>query len=95
MEEDEDDLFTEENLAATADVLEAYRQNLLRLHEPSEKQILKQVEETVLRLNALNDKYDYFIETWEREELQEFIMGKAQEAGLETEEDVTEEWREW
>lgn len=95
MEEDEDDLFTEENLAAVADVLEDYQKKLLRLRDPAEKQILKQVEKTVLRLNALNDQYDYFIETMEREELQEFLMEKAQEAGLETEEDVTEEWREW
>lgn len=95
MEEEEDDLFTEENLAAVADVLEDYQKKLLRLHEPSEKQILKQVEKTVLRLNTLNDQHDHFIETMEREELQEFIMEKAQEAGLETEEDVTEEWREW
>ncbi|MCJ1908978.1 hypothetical protein [Planococcus ruber] len=92
---EEDDLFTEENLAAVADVLEDYQKKLLRLRDPSEKQILKQVEKTVLRLNALNDQYDYFIETMEREELQEFLMEKAQEAGLETEEDVTEEWREW
>lgn len=95
MEEEEDDLFTEENLAAVADVLEDYQKKLLRLREPSEKQILKQVEKTVLRLNTLNDQHDHFIETMEREELQEFITEKAQEAGLETEEDVTEEWREW
>jgi hypothetical protein len=43
----------------------------------------------------LNEKYDSFIETLEREELCDFIMEKAQNAGLETEEDITEEWREW
>nr|WP_240633604.1 hypothetical protein [Planomicrobium okeanokoites] len=93
--EDGDDQFTEENLAATETVLQNYMDGLSHLQEPSEKKIIKQVKEAVLRLNALNEKYDFFIETLEREELCDFIMEKAQQAGLDTEEDITEEWREW
>ena len=43
----------------------------------------------------LNDNYDSFIETLEREELCEFIIEAASIAGLESEDDITEEWREW
>ncbi|WP_197030417.1 hypothetical protein [Bacillus sp. UNC437CL72CviS29] len=45
------------------------------------------VEKVVVSLNELNEQYDFFIETLEREELSEFIV--------EVEEDITEEWREW
>ena len=90
-----DDQFTEENIAATETVLRGYTDGLSRFQEPSEKQIVQEVKKVVLRLNALNEEYDFFIETLEREELQDFIIEKAQQAGLETEEDITEEWREW
>ena len=52
------------------------------------------VKEVVLNINELNDEHDYFIETMEREDLYEFI-DTARIAGLESEEDITEEWREW
>lgn len=93
--DDGDGQFTEENLAATEKVLQNYIDELFVLQEPCEEKIIKKVKETVLRLNALNEIYDFFIETLEREELCDFIIDKAQEAGLETEEDITEEWREW
>ncbi|MBO1625372.1 hypothetical protein [Bacillus arachidis] len=44
---------------------------------------------------SLNEQYDFFIETLEREELYECIVEVAAIAGLEVEEDITEEWREW
>lgn len=93
--DDGDDQFTEENLAAAETVLQDLMDGLSNLQEPSEKKIIKKVKDTVLRLNALNEEYDFFIETLEREELCEFLLEKAQQAGLETEEDITEEWREW
>ena len=52
------------------------------------------VEEVVIKINELNIEHDQFIETMEREDLYEFI-DTAQIAGLESEEDITEEWREW
>lgn len=93
--DDGDDQFTEGNIAATETVLQDYRVGLSNLIEPSEKEIIKKVKETVLRLNVLNEKHDYFIETLEREELHDFLMEHAQQAGLETDEDIIEEWREW
>ncbi|WP_050180571.1 hypothetical protein [Domibacillus robiginosus] len=94
--DEDDDLFTDENINATNEVLDFYISSLKELGDmPTEKAILERVKEVVIRLNELNDKYDYFIETMEREELAEFIEEGAKLAGLESEEDITEEWREW
>lgn len=61
---------------------------------PTEDEIMKVVK-VVVNINELNDEYDYFIETMEREDLHEFIDTAARIAGLASEEDITEEWREW
>lgn len=95
MDED-DDFFTDENINATNEVLDTYLNNLKELENNStEEEILESVKIVVISLNELNDNYDYFIETMEREELCEFIIEAASIAGLESEEDITEEWREW
>ena len=93
--DDGDDFFTEQNIAATETVLHDYVNGLSLLQEPSDEEIIEKVKGTVLRLNALNEKYGFFIETLAREELHDFIMGKAQRSGLKTDEDITEEWRDW
>ena len=97
MEEDEEEgLFTEENIAETEQVLDIYIDKLILLgSNPSEDEIMSCVEKVVIGLNDLNEKYDYYIETMEREDLCEFIIKAAQVAGLETDEDITEEWRDF
>lgn len=90
-----DDMFSEEAIAASEKALHKYISSLKSLKNPTEKAILKKVKEVVIEFNRLNEEYDYFIETLEREELYEFIDEKAREAGLEPDEDITEEWREW
>ncbi len=93
---DGDDLFNPENIEATIKFLDSYINNLIKLGvKPKKKEIMKFVKDVVISLNELNDKYDYFIETMEREELCEFIIEAANIAGLESDEDITEEWREW
>lgn len=93
---DGDDIFTLQNIGATNKVLDTYINDIKKLGvKPKEEDILEYVKEVLIRLNELNDKYDYFIETMEREELHDFITDAARIAGLETEEDITEEWREW
>lgn len=62
---------------------------------PTEVEIMQVVKEVVVNINELNDEHDYFIETMEREDFYEFIDTAARIAGLESEEDITEEWREW
>ena len=91
-----DDLFTDENINATNEVLNSYINSLKKLGDnTTEEDILEGVKEVVINLNELNEKYDYFIETMEREELCDFIIEAARIAGFESEEDITEEWREW
>jgi hypothetical protein len=62
---------------------------------PTEEEILECVKSVVISLNELNQKYDDFIETMEREDLFELITEAARISGLESEDDITEEWREW
>lgn len=58
--------------------------------------ILKIVKNVVLELNDLNDECDgSLIETGQREQLCDIIIRAANEAGLATDDDITEEWREW
>lgn len=93
---DGDDIFNLENIEATIKVLDSYIKNLIKLGvKPKKKEIMKFVKEVVISLNEINDKYDYFIETMEREELCEYFIEAANIAGLVSDEDITEEWREW
>lgn len=96
MDEYDDDIFTEENISATNAVLNSYTKRLIELkNNSSSAEIMDCVKEVVLKLNELNEKYDYYIDTMEREELCDFIIEAAQLVGLEAEEDITEKWREW
>jgi uncharacterized protein YsxB (DUF464 family) len=93
---EDDDLFTEENINATNEVLDSFINSLKELkNNPTEEEVLECVKKVVISLNELNENYDYFIETMEREELYKFITEAARIAGFESEEDITEEWREW
>ncbi|MEW4210146.1 hypothetical protein Q0O85_16480 [Priestia megaterium] len=93
---EDDEIFTVENIKATDEILDTYINRLEgSVDKMSEQDILEYVQEIVIGLNELNEQFDYFIETLEREELCEFIVKAANAAGLETEEDITEEWREW
>ncbi|ARZ61148.1 MULTISPECIES: hypothetical protein [Bacillus] len=97
VEYDEDgEFFTEENISATNKVLDTYINNLQQLGEnPTEVEVMQVVKEVVININELNVEHDHFIETMEREDLYDFIDTAARIAGLESEEDITEEWREW
>jgi len=93
---EDDEIFTVENIKATDEILDTYINRLEgSVDKMSEQDILEYVQEIVIGLNELNEQFDYFIETLEREEFCEFIIKAANAAGLETEEDITEEWREW
>ncbi|EJQ42122.1 MULTISPECIES: hypothetical protein [Bacillus cereus group] len=97
VEYDEDgEFFTEENISATNKVLDTYINNLEQLGEnPTEVEVMQVVKEVVIKINELNIEHEHFIETMEREDLYDFIDTAARIAGLESEEDITEEWREW
>lgn len=94
--DEEGEFFTEENISATNKVLDTYINHLEQLGEnPTEVEVMQVVKEVVIKINELNIEHDHFIETMEREDLYEFIDAAARIAGLESEEDITEGWREW
>ena len=93
--EEGDDLFSEENIIETDKLLSSFLDELENMSQQNEETILQSVERVVLGLNELNEVYNDFIETLEREELCEFISEAAKTAGLNSDEDITEEWREW
>lgn len=62
---------------------------------PNDK-IMASVRTTVLALNTLNEEAgESLIETDQREQICALIIAGANQAGLKTDEDITEEWREW
>ncbi|KMJ55972.1 hypothetical protein AB685_24450 [Bacillus sp. LL01] len=98
LEEDEDyeEFYSHESIAATNQTLDSYINDLKGLpSSPTQDEIIQCVKRVVLKLNDVNEEYDDFIETEEREELYEFIDGAARTVGLEEDGDCTEEWREW
>lgn len=62
----------------------------------SQDEIRNAVKKAVLDLNDLNGQAGgALIETDQREDLCALLLTVAQRAGLGTDEDITEEWREW
>ena len=93
----EEDSNSEEAIGECRRLLEGYVESLAELEAPSEEEILALVERVVLALNDLNEETDSaMIETDEREAICEILQGAALDAGLpETDDDITEPWREW
>ncbi|WP_042355192.1 hypothetical protein [Bacillus rubiinfantis] len=90
-----DDIFTEEGLVESEIALLSFVKEIKSLENQKETEVLEKVKEVVIKFNEINEKFEFFIETMEREELYEFIDNIAREAGLNTDQDITEEWREW
>ena len=77
-------------------IVDGYLAALAATPPPDEKGIRRAIETAVLALNDLNERCDHeLIETVQREQLATILMLAASHAGLRTEEDLTEEWREW
>ena len=98
VEEDGGDAgFTEDDVEECKEILFDYIEALAGLEDPTDDEILAEVESAVLAINELNENTGYMlIETMEREAICEIIQDAAVECGLEEEyDDVTEEWREW
>lgn len=78
-------------------VLTHFLQTLHSLPQPGvEDDIMAAVQTAVLGINALNNSVQgCMIETGEREMLCDFFSLAVNEAGLECDEEVTDEWRDW
>jgi len=96
--DDGDDLFTDKGITSVETLLKNYLITLADLTtQRKAANIYNSVKKVTTGLNKINDKNDGFIETMEREELCEFINAVVRETGLDidTDIDLTEEWREW
>ena len=61
-----------------------------------EDEIRAAVKKAVLDLNAVNEKCEgALLETDQREDVCQLLLVGAKKAGLRTDDDITEEWREW
>jgi hypothetical protein len=89
--------YTEVDVVKCAAIVDGYLSTLTSAEGAADPaKIMQAVEQAVLALNGLNDACDGgLIETDQREQLCDIIIRAAQDAGLETDEDITEEWRDW
>lgn len=97
-DEEEVSPFTVKNIGATESLL-IYFLAALEIATANKKiaEIQASIKKTVIALNKLNLKNNYFIETLEREELVDFISSAVRLTGFKIgeEADITENWREW
>ncbi len=87
--------YTEEDIERCELILTEFIQNIDKT--TTKEDGLKIVQSTILQLNELNEKCDFdLIETNEREQIAEIIIGAGNRKGYNAlNEDITEEWREW
>ncbi|MDM5180209.1 hypothetical protein PO883_23790 [Massilia sp. DJPM01] len=87
--------YTQAEIDECASILDTYAAAVEKLPKPAAPAaIMKEVERVVLALNALDERAS-MIETEERESLCDIIFLIAKDAGLEADEDITEQWRDW
>ncbi|HEY0587341.1 MAG TPA: hypothetical protein VGD52_14495 [Pseudoduganella sp.] len=90
----EEPYYTLEKVAECGRILDDFLAAMARTQ--GDAAIMAEVEKTVLALNELNDACGgSLIETGQREDLCDLIERAANQAGLATDEDITEQWREW
>lgn len=90
--------YTQKHIDKCSAILNEYLKGLSGISaENQSENILEVVKFAILKLNKLNDLSNgNLIETDQREDLCEFIITAANQAGLVCDDnDITEEWREW
>lgn len=87
--------YSQTDINECAVLLSDYSRNIFKTH--SKEEALPVVKSTILKLNALNEKCKFsLIETNEREQIVKVVILAGNKMGYNsTEEDITEEWREW
>lgn len=87
--------YTQEHIDACDAALETFFTEMSRATHNRDA-ILATVRKLVLCLNDINHRCDgSMIETDQREQICDLVAVAATEAGLDTDDDLTEEWREW
>lgn len=93
-----DNIFTVKNIDGVELILLEYIEKISQYTKDKKaSNIFNSVKKVTKRINQVNDKYNYFIDTLEREEICEFIDKVIKTTGFEVKNgvDLTEEWREW
>ncbi len=93
-----DNNLTIKNIEDSKYLLTAFLDNLLIATEQKKASLIySAIRKVTQGFNKLNDKYPSFIETLEREELVDYIHDAIRMTGfkIESEIDLTVEWREW
>lgn len=87
--------YSQTDINECAVLLSDYSRNIFKTH--SKEEALPVVKSTILKLNALNEKCNFsLIETNEREQIVRVVILAGNKMGYNSsEEDITEEWREW
>lgn len=88
-------LYSKKDIDECENILNDYLSKISQ--SKSKEEGMKIVQNTVEKLNALNEKCDFgLIETSEREQIAEIIILASSKKGYNTpEDDITEDWREW
>lgn len=90
--------YSQAHVDRCAEILDAFLSDIEKVSDATRDQdIIDAVKTVVLGLNDVNNACGgSLIETDQREQLCDLIIAAADEAGLvSTEDDITEEWREW
>jgi hypothetical protein len=88
--------YTQADVNACLRIIDAYLARVASIKDANQIEILKTIQDAVEQLNRLNDSCNgCLIETDQREDLCELLLVAAKNAGLATDNDVTEQWREW
>ncbi len=99
-DEDEDDdysadMYSERDIKACATLLERFVDEL-EDNEGDEEAIKKAVKTLSLKLNKLNDRTEHtLIDSDQSDGICEFVLDAVNAAGLDIDEDLTEQWRSW
>ena len=88
--------YAQGEIDACFEIIDTYIRSIADNSDSSRPKILSIIQSVVEKLNSLNNSCNgCLIETDQREDLCELILFAARRAGLETDDDVTEKWREW
>lgn len=87
--------YTKKDVEQCVNILNEY--TIAISNSTSKDEGMKIVKNTVESLNKLNEKCDFeLIETSEREQIAEIIISESSKKGYnQSDEDITEDWREW
>lgn len=88
--------YTQADVNAFLRIIDVYLVRVANIKDADQAEILGTIQDAIEQLNRLNNSCNgSLIETDQREDLCELLLVAGKLAGLETDHDVTVQWREW